>query len=136
VTAPPATFADIDLGACHRLAAEVRSTERLIRVVEDLVEEILGRFAAHEAEVDRIYGGHDEFDGPSRMDLILRLADHWDARRGLLDVADRICEALEEEAGPPSVRVRYWRMLFRLVETNDLPISAIFEAFDSADPEE
>jgi hypothetical protein len=97
--APPATPDTIDLPACRHLAAEVRSTEALIRVVDDLVGEILDRLAAHEREIGRIHGGDDPYDSPSRMDLILNRVDTSGAAVELLEVADRIMLGLDNITG-------------------------------------
>lgn len=81
-------------------------------MVDDLVGEILGRIAAHAREVDRIHGGHDGFDFPSRMDLILERTDRHHVAGELLEVADRICVGLDQTPG--SVGARHARFTLAL----------------------
>lgn len=93
----PATLADIDLGACHQLAAEVRAAGRLVHVAAELIEEILDRYLRIEARIDELNGDDPGFGSPTRMDRILELSGKEHLSGDLMRVADDICVAVGQE---------------------------------------
>lgn len=92
---------DLDLAVVHDLAVEVDATHRLVEIAAQLVDEILDRAGRIERRIDGINGDDPGVGDPTRMDRILDLSRVDPMRAALLNIADRICDELDQT--PPSI---------------------------------